>query len=112
MCFYYHISNCPPATTSLSERAVGQFRKDLLDKSTNNLARECFDSHGWHKIRGALSSRSIEHVRKMMPVEQIVSEHDRPSGLGRLLRSLLTIDPNRRVTAREALSSPFFTHPR
>ncbi|KAL7541371.1 hypothetical protein ACHAXR_010856 [Thalassiosira sp. AJA248-18] len=94
---------------ALMERAVGPFRKELLDRSTSSLARECFDSRGWHKIRGVLSSRSIEHVRKMAPVEQMVLEHDRPSGLGRLLRLLLTLDPKRRATAREALMSPFFT---
>jgi CDC-like kinase len=96
---------------ALIERAVGPFKRDLLEMSSDSsLARECFDSHGWHRIRGVLSSRSIEHVRKMVPVGQIVLEHDRPSGLGRLLRQLLTIDPKRRVTAREALMFSFFTH--
>ncbi|KAL9185331.1 hypothetical protein ACHAXT_003108 [Thalassiosira profunda] len=94
---------------ALMERAVGPFRKDMLDQSTNPLAKECFDSKGWHRIRGVLSSRSIEHVRKMAPIEQVVRERDRSTGLGHLLRSLLTIDPNRRATAREALAAPFFT---
>jgi len=94
---------------ALMERAVGPFPKDLLDRSTSSLANECFDSHGWHKIRGSLSSRSIEHVRKMVPGEQMVAKQDRPTGLGRLLRALLTIDPKRRATAREALALPFFT---
>jgi serine/threonine protein kinase len=97
---------------ALIERAVGPFSKELLQQSTSPLAKECFDSHGWHKIRGVLSSKSIEHVRKMVPVEQMISEYDRPSGLGRLLRSLLDIDPKRRITAREALMSPFFTQRR
>jgi dual-specificity kinase/CDC-like kinase len=95
---------------ALIERSVGPFKRELLEMSRDSsLARECFDSHGWHRIRGVLSSRSIEHVRKMVPIEQIVSEHDRPSGLGRLLRQLLSIDPKRRVTAREALKFSFFT---
>jgi len=101
---------------ALIERAVGPFPKELLDRSLrssnsscSSLARQCFDSRGWHRIRGILSSRSIEHVRKMMPVDQMVLEHDRPTGLGRLLRWMLTIDPKRRATAREALMSPFFT---
>ena len=104
---------------ALIERAVGPFRRDLLSLSDMNrgtpagdagslLVRECFDSRGWHRINGVLSTRSIEHVRKMAPVEGLVLEHDRPSGLGRLIRSLLTIDPKHRVTAREALESPFF----
>jgi hypothetical protein len=95
---------------ALIERAVGPFKRELLEMSRDSsLASECFDSHGWHRIRGVLSSRSIEHVRKMVPIEQIVSEHDQPSGLGRLLRQLLTIDPKRRVTAGEALKFSFFT---
>lgn len=101
---------------ALMERAVGPFPKELLDRSrstssssSSSLVKECFDSRGWHRIRGVLPSRSIEHVRKMVTVEQMVLEHDRPTGLGRLLRSLLTIDPKQRVTAREALMSPFFT---
>lgn len=93
---------------ALIERAVGPFRRDLLDRSTNSLADECFDSRGWHRIGGVLSSRSIEHVREMRPIDELISEHDRPSGLGRLLRSLLTIDPHKRATAREALMCPFF----
>jgi serine/threonine protein kinase len=108
---------------ALIECAVGPFRKDLLSMSGRKsstpagaagmeLVRECFDSCGWHKIRGVLSTRSIEHVRRMIPIESLVLEHDRPSGLGRLLKSLLTIDPMQRVTAREAFMSPFFTQPR
>jgi serine/threonine protein kinase len=107
---------------ALIERSVGPFRRDLLSLSEINrrtpagaagslLVRECFDSRGWHRIRGVLSTRSIEHVRKMVPVESLVLERDRPSGIGRLLRSLLTIDPKQRVTAREALKSPFLTQP-
>lgn len=95
---------------ALMERAVGPFPRECLDKSTNSLTRECFDTRGWHKIGAVLSPRSIEHVRKMAPVEMLVDERDRRSGLGQLLRSLLTIDPKRRATAREALRSPFFAH--
>jgi len=105
---------------ALIERSVGPFRRDLLSLSDMNrgtpagdagslLVRECFDSRGWHRINGVLSTRSIEHVRNMVPVEALVLERDRPSGLGRLIRSLLTIDPKHRVTAREALVSPFFS---
>lgn len=104
---------------ALIERSVGPFRRELLSLSEMNrgtpagdagslLVRECFDSRGWHRINSVLSKRSIEHVRNMVPVEALVLEHDRPSGLGQLIRSLLTIDPKHRVTARDALASPFF----
>jgi len=100
------------------ERAVGPFPKELLDREQSShdrggagpsLTRQCFDSLGWYRIRERLSSRSTEHVRRMVPVEQLVSEHDRPTGLGHLLRMLLVINPQRRVNAREALMFPFFT---
>ena len=93
---------------ALMERAAGPFPRECLDRSTNSLTRECFDTRGWHKIGEVLSLRSIEHVRKMAPVEMLVDERDRRSGLGQLLRSLLKIDPKRRATARDALMSPFF----
>ncbi|KAL3786872.1 hypothetical protein HJC23_013793 [Cyclotella cryptica] len=93
---------------ALIEHAVGKFRRDILDRSKSPLARECFDSRGWHRLRGVLSSRSAAHVRKMKPIERFVSEHDRSTGFAELLRSILTIDPMKRVTARQALDSRFF----
>lgn len=93
---------------ALMERAVGPFPRECLDKATNSLTRECFDTRGWHKIGAVLSPRSIEHVRKMAPVEMLIDERDRRSGLGQLLRDILTIDPKHRASAREALMSPFF----
>ncbi|KAL7518368.1 hypothetical protein ACHAWX_003205 [Stephanocyclus meneghinianus] len=95
---------------ALIEHAVGKFRRDLLDRSKSPLARECFDSRGWHRLRGVLSSRSAAYVRKTKPIERMVSDHDRDrsSGFVELLRSLLTIDPAKRATARQALDSRFF----
>jgi dual-specificity kinase/CDC-like kinase len=94
---------------ALIEHTVGKFRKDLLDRSTSPLARECFDSRGWHRLERVLSSRSAEHVRKMKPIERFVSEKDRSTGFGGLLRSLLTIAPKERATPRQALGSRFFS---
>ncbi|KAL7544829.1 hypothetical protein ACHAWF_008198 [Thalassiosira exigua] len=54
---------------ALMERASGPFRLDLLAASTSPLERECFDSRGWHRIRGVLLPQRIEHVRRMRPVE-------------------------------------------
>ena len=67
-----------------------------------------FDSQGWHKM--SLSSTSLSHVQKMEPLERIITEHDRQSGLVQLLRSLLTIDPSYRATAGEVLKIPLFVH--
>lgn len=102
---------------ALMERAAGPFpgarlaAAQLRRGAAAALARECFDARGWHRGREVLSSRSVAHVRRMPPVERLVSEHDRPSGLGPMLRGLLTIDPQWRVSPREALASPFFTQP-
>lgn len=91
---------------ALMERAVGPFPRDMLRRATANA--DVFDSYGWHRMGGGtLSSSSLGHVRKMGPLEGLVTERDRPSGLVGLLRALLTIDPERRAVAREALSSPF-----
>ena len=102
---------------ALMERAAGPFPATRLADARARrgdgaaLARECFDARGWHRGREVLSSRSYAHVRRMPPVERLVADPERPSGLGPLLRRLLTLDPQWRVSAREALLSPFFTQP-
>jgi serine/threonine protein kinase len=93
---------------ALMEHACGKFRRDILDRSTSPLARECFDSRGWHRLKGVLSSRSAEHVRETKQIERLVSLNDRPTGLGDLLRTLLMLDPTERASARQALGSRFF----
>ena len=93
---------------ALMEHTCGKFRRDLLDRTTSPLARECFDSRGWHRLKGVLSSSSAEHVRKTRPIERLVSLSDRSSGLPDLLRSLLILDPKERATARHALGCHFF----
>ena len=100
---------------ALMERAIGRFPLDILAQSRqaathNNNNTNCFvfDSYGWHKMNAVLSPSSLSHVRKMGPLESLVTDHDKPSGLVHLLRSLLTIDPNVRSTAKEALQKSQF----
>ena len=90
------------------QKSCGKFTRDLLDRSTSPLARECFDSRGWHRLKGVLSSRSTEHVKGQKQIERVVAVDDRPSGLGELLSKLLTLDPKDRASARQALSFRFF----
>lgn len=90
------------------EKTCGKFRRDLLDGATSSLARECFDSRGWHRLKGVLSSRSAEHVREAKQVERLVSLSDRTTGLADLLSSLLMLDPKERASAGQALRCRFF----
>jgi dual-specificity kinase/CDC-like kinase len=94
---------------ALMEQACGKFRKEQLDRSTSPLARECFDSRGWHRLKGVLSRRSAEHVRETKQIERLVSLNDRSTGLVDLLGSILKLDPNDRASARHALGSRFFS---
>lgn len=93
---------------ALMEKTCGKFRRDLLDGATSSLARECFDSRGWHRLKGVLSSRSAEHVRGAKQIERLVSLSDRATGLAELLGSLLMLDPKERATAGRALRCRFF----
>jgi len=86
---------------ALIERAVGPFPRDMVDRATTN--GDAFDSRGMHRGRDVLSSSSMDHVRKMGPIDTIVSDHDKDSGLIELFHALLNIDPSRRATAGEAL---------
>ena len=90
------------------QKSCGKFTRDLLDRATSPLARECFDSRGWHRLKGVLSSRSADHVKGQKQIERVVKLNDRPSGLGELLGSLLTLDPKDRASARQALGCRFF----
>lgn len=57
---------------------------------------------------GSSSEESVEHVRKMRTLEQLVAPDDATSGLLDLLQLMLILDPEDRVTAKEALNNPFF----
>ena len=90
------------------QKSCWKFTRDLLDRSTSPLALECFDSRGWHRLKGVLSSRSAEHVKGQKQIARVVAVDDRPSGLGELLSKLLTLDPRDRASAGQALSFRFF----
>lgn len=90
------------------EQTCGKFKREILDRSTSPLARECFDSRGWHRLKGVLSSRSAEHVRETKQIERLVSFEDRSTGLADLLSSLLKLDPMDRSSPRQALMRRFF----
>jgi Serine/threonine protein kinase len=85
---------------ALMERIVGRFPFDMVSRS-REFRTSAFDSNGWHKLELSPSSKS--YVRKTKPLELVVKNDDRDSGLLELLQSLLTIEPCKRSTASEAL---------
>jgi len=74
----------------------------MLDRS--HMAHDIFDKKGRHRMGQVLEPANIDHVWQMGKLETIVSDEDEGySGLRRLLKGLLVIDPKKRLTAREAL---------
>lgn len=93
---------------ALIERIVGRFPLDMISCS-REFGTIAFDSYGWHKLD--LSPSSQSYVRKTKSLETIIKNEDRNSGLLELLHSLLTINPCKRSTAKEALChSILFSH--
>lgn len=90
---------------ALMERVIGRLPLDMVSRS-KEFGSSVFDVYGWHKMELSASSKS--HVRKSPSLDLFVKEEDKDSGLGGLLRSLLTIDPAVRCTASDALKAPFF----
>lgn len=92
---------------ALIERTIGRFPMDMLKRS-RNVGSSAFDQYGWHRLD--LPPESLASVRKCESLENLIMNRDKSSGLVglvSLLRSLLTIDPVMRGTAREAKKSPF-----
>ena len=88
---------------ALIERAVGPFPRALVQRS--RYATKYFDSDARSTWEQALPRDGRDHVRRMPPLRQYC-EPDRD--LHKLLEGLLTIDPDRRLTAKDALSTCAF----
>ena len=82
---------------ALIERAVGPFPRALVQRS--RYATKYFDSDARSTWEQALPRDGRDHVRRMPPLRQYC-EPDRD--LHKLLEGLLTIDPDRRLTAKDA----------
>ena len=88
---------------ALIERAVGPFPRALVQRS--RYATKYFDSDARSTWEQALPRDGRDHVRRMPPLRQYC-EPDRD--LHKLLEGLLTIDPDRRLTAKDALQTCAF----
>ncbi|KAJ8609878.1 hypothetical protein CTAYLR_007504 [Chrysophaeum taylorii] len=83
----------------LIEKCVGPFPRHMLDRS--RYFEKYFDARtGRSKWASTLGREGRDHVRAMPSLEAYCG-HD--NALRQLLRGLLVIDPDKRLTAREAL---------
>jgi len=91
---------------ALIERVIGGLPLEMVSRS-KEFGTRIFDAHGWHKM-DTLSSESKSHVRKAAVLEMNVKGNDKDSGFASLLRDLLTINPDQRASAGNALRNSFF----
>lgn len=92
---------------ALIERCIGRLPAHMVAKA-NKPASKFFHRGKLHWPDGATSDESVEHVRKMRTLAQLVAPDDAASGLLDLLQLMLILDPDDRVSAKEALNNPFF----
>lgn len=84
----------------LIEKSVGYFPRHMLERS--RYFEKYFDTHsGRSKWASALGREGREHVRNMPSLETYCGQDN---DLRQLLRGLLVIDPEKRLSAKEALN--------
>ncbi|TYZ61315.1 hypothetical protein PybrP1_010539 [[Pythium] brassicae (nom. inval.)] len=93
---------------ALIERCIGPLPAHMVAKACKQ-ASKFFRRDKLDWPAGASSDESVEHVRKMRTLEQLVAPEDAAAGLLDLLKMMLVLDPENRATATEALNNPFFT---
>ena len=86
---------------ALIEQTIGPFPRRML-KNANEIAEEAFDANGRHRMERALSAENSIFVRKSPNLEEIVRRPEDRWFL-RLLRQILVLDPQERITAHEGL---------
>ncbi|KAG1702657.1 hypothetical protein DVH05_009607 [Phytophthora capsici] len=94
---------------ALIERCIGPLPAEMVSKASKHSSSSNFFHRGrlnWPA--GSASDESVDHVRRMQSLADIISHEDAQSGLLELLQLMLVLDPENRVTAKEALNTPFF----
>ncbi|KAF1325897.1 Cmgc/clk protein kinase, partial [Globisporangium splendens] len=92
---------------ALIERCIGKLPAQMIANASKPAAK-FFRRGKLNWPEGASSEESVDHVRKMRTLEQLLAPDDAASGLLDLLQLMLILDPEDRVTAKEALNNPFF----
>ena len=100
---------------AMIEKCVGPFPKTMISKALGARIEAC-DVRTYFKtstfelrpLHTHLKSSSRRRVENMPHLQNAFSTYDGNTGLLDLMRNLLTIDPKKRITAKMALSHPFF----
>lgn len=92
---------------ALIERCIGPLPTHMVTAACKP-ASKFFRREKLDWPAGASSDESVEHVRKMRTLKQLVAPDDAAAGLLDLLKMMLVLDPENRATATEALNNPFF----
>jgi len=89
---------------ALIERGIDRWPRHMVEAS--EYRAKYFDAHGLSLWRTALDADGRRHVRAMKNIEDFVGK-DYDTGLLSFFRALLTIDPEKRITAPQALRKSF-----
>jgi len=88
---------------ALIERVVGPFPRKMLKRAKNAaVVTNAFDSNGSHRMERVLPPDQLSYVKRIPPLESIIT-YDEDAWFLRLLRRILVIDPDERSTARDCL---------
>ena len=88
---------------ALIEQVIGPFPRKMQKRAKNlELVNEAFDSNGAHRMDRVLPEDKLSFVKRIAPLESIIT-YDEDAWFLRLLRRILVIDPDERATARECL---------
>ncbi|CAI5702231.1 unnamed protein product [Peronospora effusa] len=94
---------------ALMERCIGPLPvKMKAQASKHSVSSKFFHRGRLNWPAGSSSDESVDHVRRMRLLADLISREDAKSGLLELLQLMLVLDPENRVTAKEALNTPFF----
>jgi len=89
---------------ALIERGVDKWPSSVLNKSP--VKEKYFDKHNLCLWRTALDADGRRHVRAMKPLDEFVGA-DKDTGLLSFFRSVLCINPKKRISAQRALTKSF-----
>jgi len=89
---------------ALIEQVVGSFPRKMLKRAKNTeLVHEAFNSNGSHRMGRVLGLDKLSYVKRVPPLESIVSRDGDDAWFLWLLHRILVIDPDERASAKECL---------
>jgi len=95
---------------AMMERVLGQIPPAMARRASHT-AIKYFDEAGRIVFPAPGVQESTRYVDAMKPLDQIISREEYPDFFD-LVAGLLAYDPERRLTAAQALQHPFFAQPR